>query len=290
MTMPALTLSVFLLVAFSSLCHASWNAIIRQHGGVAVTLVMSCVTIVCGLVLALISGSVSSAALPILIASCGVHILSRFLVNISYRTGDMSQIYPVLRGAVPVFTGILSIAFTNDTMSINRMLLLLIVAIGIGTLALRGGRIAARIETRSVGAALLTALCAAGYTLLDGIGARLAGDALAFSAWIFIVDGFGSLGLSYVLLRRQGSRVQKLDLTSGLSAGLLQTVSFGVVIVAMTQAPIVLVAATREMSLVFGVLLSVLILKEPQTKWRLGGAALITAAMILLQVEGQFHL
>ena len=130
-------------------------------------------------------------------------------------------------------------------------------------LSLRGGRDLARLDRRAVGFALFTAVTICAYSVVDGIGARRAGSANAYSIALFV--GIGPVMLAYALARRGAAAVMALrrHWGLGLAGGALQLCSYGIAIWAMTVAPIAIVAALRETSVLFGAVIAVVFLKEP---------------------------
>ena len=75
---------------------------------------------------------------------------------------------------------------------------------------------------------------------------------------------------------------------SGLTGGILQIFSYGIVIWAMGQAPIMIVAALRETSVLFALLLSAYFLKEKLTPARILAACIIVAGVIVTKLGDSF--
>ena len=123
-----------------------------------------------------------------------------------------------------------------------------------------------------------------GYSVVDGVGARLAGSANAYSAALFV--GIGPVMALYAFVRsgtRALSNTRRLWLT-GLAGGTLQLGSYGIAIWAMTLAPIAIVAALRETSVLFGALIAVIVLKEPLRASRVVAALMIVAGLTLIRL------
>jgi drug/metabolite transporter (DMT)-like permease len=136
----------------------------------------------------------------------------------------------------------------------------------------------------ALGCALLTAAMITGYTVVDGIGARVSHDVNAYAAALFVVDAFPMLILC---LRRNG--VQGLRpflgfLMPGFAGGAMSLAAYWVVMWAMTVAPIALVAVVRETSVLFAGLIAVFILKEPLTRVRAISAALTILGLVLMRL------
>ena len=146
-----------------------------------------------------------------------------------------------------------------------------------------GGQRSVHVDPRGVRYALLTALTICAYTLVDGIGARAIRNSVAYTALLFVNCGVAMLG--YLLWR--GGRSVLVEAPRywkiGLLGGGMQVVSYGIAIWAMTVAPIALVAALRETSVVFGTLIAVFFLKEPLNLVRIGAVVLVLGGLLLLR-------
>jgi drug/metabolite transporter (DMT)-like permease len=122
------------------------------------------------------------------------------------------------------------------------------------------------------------------YTLVDGLGARAAGDANAYAAALFTVD---ALPILVICLAWKG--LAKLEpalrfLPQAFAGGLMSLAAYWIVIWAMTIAPIALVAALRETSVLFGGLIAVIFLKEPPTLVRTASGLLILAGLFCMRL------
>ena len=153
-----------------------------------------------------------------------------------------------------------------------------LVSLGIVGMALGKGRP----NVMSVAAALTTGLIIALYTVTDGIGARLSGNSYAYVTWIFLLYGILMPLASILARRRLTIDFRAVDTRTALAAGVVQLITYGVVIWAFTQSPIGPVSALRETSIVFAALIGRLFLGENLTASRLGACATIAAGAFCL--------
>lgn len=178
---------------------------------------------------------------------------------------------------------LLSLLLLHDGLSALQLLGLLVLVLGIWLMALRGGHHKAP-QGAMLACALMTALFIAGYTLSDAMGARNNGDALSYSLWLFTVNG---VVMAVVLAISRGPRAF-LQLgphwRGGLAGGAMSMAAYTIVIWAMTQAPVALVSALRETSVVFAVLLGVVLLKERLRPIRLVACAVIAAGVVVMKL------
>jgi drug/metabolite transporter (DMT)-like permease len=219
------------------------------------------------------------------IASVLIHLVYFAALIESYAAGDMGLVYPLARGSAPLMTAIAAAALIGEHIALLGWLGITVLAAGVLLLSLRGSRELAKLDRRAIGFALLTAVTICAYTVVDGIGARLAGSAHAYTAAMFA--GIGIVMAAYALARR-GRKVVPLmaqHWALGIGGGAMQVTSYGIAIWAMTVAPIALVGALRETSVLFGAILAVVFLKEPLMLPRVAAALLIMCGLALIRLS-----
>lgn len=279
-------LHVFLAVLAAALCHAAWNAGLKMKVDprVAVTLLTVSGALV-ALPLLPLTGWPAPAAWPYLAASTLIHIAYFLGLAEAYRTGDLGQVYPIARGTAPLLTATGSFLILGEPVGGLGTLGILLLTAGILLLSLRGLSSLAALERRAIGFAFLTAATIATYTLVDGRGARASGNAHAYSMAFFVLNG---LAMGAIGLWRHPREVRKALSGNGLAAlggGVLSVVSYWVALWAMTLAPIALVAAVRETSVLFAAAIGVVVLKEPVVGSRIVSALLVVAGLVLIRLS-----
>jgi drug/metabolite transporter (DMT)-like permease len=276
---------VFAAVLFAAACHAGWNAAIK--GGVDTISTTSLIAIGAGVVALVflpLVGLPLAPAWPWVIASVVIHLLYFIGLSESYRVGDLGQVYPIARGTAPLMTAALSAPLIGEALGARAWIGIVALAAGVLLLSARGGRTLARFDAHATGLALFTATTITAYSLVDGMGARLAGDAQAYTASLFVGNAVALAG--YGIARRGRAAIPALAAywRIGLAGGALQLVAYGIVIWAMTVAPIAIVAALRETSVLFGAVLAVVFLKEPLRRTRIIAALIIVAGLMLIRL------
>jgi drug/metabolite transporter (DMT)-like permease len=277
---------VFAAVLFAAACHAAWNAVIKF--GLDPFTTTALIAVGSGLVaapLVVVFGLPPAPAWPWAAASMVLHFGYFVGLTEAYRTGDMGQVYPIARGAAPLLTAAGSALLIAEPLGPLAWCGIAVLAGGIFLMSLRGGRGLPHIDRRAVGFALFTAVTIAGYSLTDGMGARAAGNAHSYTAILFVGDGL--MMAAFALIRRgpgvlvDAARYWK----SGLIGGTLSLVAYWIAIWAMTIAPIAIVAALRETSVLFGALIAVVVLKEPLRASRIAAAVLIVSGLALIRLQ-----
>lgn len=285
-----LTGPVALAVLFGALLHASWNALIKSSTDKELdTALIHSLGFFVALPLLLFTGLPAVASWPYLLASMGVHIGYYVALAGAYRHGELGLTYPVMRGCAPLLVALSSHALIGESISPMAWAGVAAVCAGVVLLGLSPASLHASGGHR--GKALRFALCNAAiiavYTLIDGLGVRASGDAAAYVAALFLFDGVPYLLL--VLWRRgpagrpaawryMGGRWRIACLGTIASLG-----SYGIALWAMTRAPVAVVAALRETSVLFAALIGTLWLKERFGLQRALGTGVVVAGVMALR-------
>ena len=265
--------------------HAGWNALVKSGTDqfVSITLLSVFMGVLAVPMLPFVEVP-QAAAWPWLIASTILHTGYKLFLIQAYRAGDMSQVYPIARGTAPLIVAIVGVVFLSEYLGPAGYVGIAVVTLGLWLMAFHGGA-AGEFNKRAVGFALITSLFIAAYTLVDGIGARTNGSVPSFVVWLFSIDAI-AMGVVAVALR--GADVFVLafrrDWANGLIGGTMSLGAYWVIIWAMTVTPIALIAALRETSVLFALVISVLFLGEKMTKQRAGAAGLVVAGAAMMRV------
>jgi drug/metabolite transporter (DMT)-like permease len=276
---------VFAAVLLAAACHAGWNATIK--GGLdplATTVLISIGAAIVAAVFLPLVGLPARAAWPLCVASVLIHLVYFAVLIESYRAGDMGQVYPIARGSAPLMTAVVTTALVSERLGLAGWSGIVLLVAGVTLLSLRGGRELTRLNHKAVRFALFTAVTICAYSVVDGVGARRAGSANAYSVALFV--GMGPVMVIYALASRGREVIPAMrrHWRLGLAGGTLQLGSYGIAIWAMTVAPIAIVAALRETSVLFGALIAIIILKEPLRASRVAAALLIVAGLTLIRL------
>lgn len=212
---------------------------------------------------------------PWLLLSALLHAIYQFLLIWSYEISDFSSAFPVARGSSPLFAAIMGIVFLGDYLGIYVMLGIVAICAGIGSFALFG-----KMSSAGLVAALLTGLLTALYTVVDANSVRLAPTALLFITWSYILEVIAMPTYFLLRYRSRGAAILRADFRHGALAAVGTLFSFGSALFALRLAPVGAVSALRELSVVFGLVLAALFLKEKIDTQRILGAALVMAGAI----------
>jgi len=279
-----MSFDVMLVVLFSALLHAGWNALVRS----ADDKFLSTLHIVCG------AGALAAVLLPGLplpapaswtyvLASGLIHVVYFTLVAHAYRGADLSFAYPLMRGSAPALSALAAAVLLDESPAAGGWLGIALICVGVLTLAGSAWRGSLH-HPLALASALGNAGVIALYTLVDGQGARLSGHAFSYTAWVFLLTAVLLLGLATVLRGRALLLATPHAWRHGLLGGAGTLGAYSLALWAMAQAPIATVAALRETSIVFAALIGVLFLGERpgRQRWLAVGLVCLGAAAIKL--------
>lgn len=279
-----MTTTVALLVLLSALLHASWNVFMKASADRLSTLALfklASGAIALPFVLALpLPGP---EAWPFLGVTVVLHVCYQLFLIRAYDHGDLAQVYPLARGTAPLLVTIAAWVFVGERLGPLTLAGVLVLVAGIMSLALKGGR---RItdDSRAVAYSLATAAFIASYTVVDGLGARAAGSAHSYAAWLFALEAIPITLI--VLARRRDAFViaVRRNWRPGFAAGAISMAGFWIAIWALSVAPMGPVSALRETSVVLAPILAAIFVRERFTAWRAGACLAVLAGAVLVRL------
>ena len=279
-----MTTTVTIIILASALLHAVWNAIIKggsdklfetvmktSGGGLAMLFVLPFLPLP------------ASESWPYLAGTATIHLFYYLFIAYAYKGSDLSYAYTIMRGSSPLFTALMTVFVMQQSLSTGSWLGVGLLSLGIMTLALDCVR-RGQFNLVSTALALGNALVIMGYTVVDGTGVRLAGNPLSYICWIFFLNTFPILIVALILRKGEYFRYAKTRWKYGLTGGICSCVAYGLSVWCMTKAPITLVAALRETSVIFGMLIAVVFLKEKITPARVAAVFMVLAGATVMKV------
>jgi phosphonate utilization associated putative membrane protein len=269
-------------VLFGALLHASWNALVKSSSDKDLDMaVIHLIGSFLGIPLVALAGWPVAAAWPYIAASVVVHIGYYLALTGAYRHGELGLTYPLMRGVAPLLVA-LSATFTlGETLSPLAWAGVLCISCGVLVLGLNAHALKV---PKAVGFALTNAVIIAIYTVIDGLGVRASGNALQYVATLFLLDGWPFALLMFATRGRAVGRYARHRWPVATLGACASLGSYGIALWAMTRAPVATVAALRETSVLFAVLLGAWFLKEAFTPRRVLGACVIVAGVMALRL------
>ncbi len=275
-----MTTSIAAPVLFAAMLHASWNAMLKggRDGFWGMTVMGIATSLACAAALPFLPLP-ARASWPYIAGSALLHVgYNAFLVR-AYRRGDFGSAYPIARGSSPLLVTLGAALAAQEVPTLIGMAGIVLVSIGIISLAFRGRQLP---ET-GIFYALGTGFFIAAYSVTDGIGGRLSGSAVSYTLWMCVI--WGATALPLYKFRRPGAAIWQGTRATGLAAlgGVVSVLAYGIVIFAMTVAPMGSVSALRETSVLFAVLLGRIFFGEKLTARRIVSVLVIAAGALCLE-------
>ena len=274
------------LVLFAALVHATWNAVVKASDQRLLTFsAIHAMGTVLGICAAFVVPLPDPAAWPYLIASAVIHNFYYLFLLLSYRLGDLSEVYPIARGSSPLLVLLGAAWVAGEVPTSAGLGGVALVSLGVISLTFARGR-PTRAGLKPIAAALATGVLIASYTVVDGLGMRAGSSPWAYIAWLNLLEGIPFI--IYVLARRRPEVPEflKTNWCSILAGGTLTVLAYGIALYALAQGGMGHVSALRETSVLFAAVIGTVVLKEGFGPVRVGAALLIAGGIFVLQLGG----
>jgi drug/metabolite transporter (DMT)-like permease len=278
-----MSFTVLLAVLGAALLHAGWNAIIKTGLSKQTSMfLLSVGHAAIGFCVALTKPFPEAEVWPWLLASGLIHMAYQLFLAFAYEQGDLSRVYPLARGAAPMMVLVVSVLFLSDPMGMMDYVGVLVLGLGIAFMA--RGVFTNGESRRLLPFAFGSAMATAGYTLADGLGARVAGDPLQYVGWLMMLSALFYTPAAIALRGVEVIRASRRDWIMGLIAAAASFAAYAIAVWAMTVAPLALVAALRETSILFAVLLGWLLFGDRMDRGKIIAAVLIVSGVVLTRL------
>jgi drug/metabolite transporter (DMT)-like permease len=276
--------TVFLLVLFSAVLHAIWNSMASKYKDKNVSIpaivyghVPACIVAV------IILPMPSVESFPYIILSAFIHQGYQNFLLTAYQTGKFTTVYPVARGFGPLVATVISIVFLGVYLKIFTLLSILLISIGVIFIGLFSRSVLKNYKILYT--SLATGVFIGIYSVVDGYGARLSMSAISYMSWVFI---FSALFFPIVLKFRKQKNILKKTLTEGKFVfwigGFFSYTAYVITVWAFTKAPIPMVSALRESSIIFAIFIGYFYLKEKISLYKIVSILLIFAGVMGLKL------
>jgi drug/metabolite transporter (DMT)-like permease len=276
--------TVFLFVLFSAVLHAVWNSMASKYKNKNVSIpaivyghVPACIVAV------IILPMPSVESFPYIILSALIHQGYQNFLLTAYQTGKFTTVYPVARGFGPLVATVISIIFLGVYLKVFTLLSILLISIGVIFIGFFSKSVLKNYKVLST--SLATGVFIGIYSVVDGYGARISMSAISYMSWVFI---FSALFFPIVLKFRKQKNILKKTLTEGKFVfwigGFLSYIAYVITVWAFTKAPIPMVSALRESSIIFAIFIGYFYLKEKISLYKIISILLIFVGVLGLKL------
>jgi len=278
-----MSLTIIAIILSAAMLHAVWNAIVKTAADRTTTLgLVALGHVLPGAVMVAILPLPSPEAFIYIALSTFVHFGYFYLLGRAYQHGDLSVVYPIARGIVPALVSLWAMLLLGEVLP-------LMVWAGIGLIvtgivlsnwkALRSG-----IGISALVLSLGTGLCISIYSVVDGVGVRLSGNILSYWAWGAFLHLFIAGFAGWRRWQTLAQLPSKIWIV-GIAGGMVSMTAYGLILYAKNFAPLGIVSALRETSVIFATLIGFVILKEGNWKRRLGAAVLMVIGITMIALN-----
>ena len=273
-----MTVLVFCAVLIAALLHAGWNALVKTgNNKQTAMLILTLAHAFFGLCLIPFLPMPQGEVWIWLLASGFTHMFYQLFLGFAYERGDLSRVYPIARGGAPMIVLTVSVLFGVDTLRGFDFLGILV--LGLGILLMARGVFNSDEDHKLIFLAVGSACATACYSLIDGLGARVMGDALAYVSWLLIFSAIFYTPVIFFLRGRSVLPQNSSQISVGLLTGFASFVAYAIIVWAMTQAPIALVTALRGSSILFAMIFGWFFFRE-----QMGLSKVLAGIMIVIGI------
>ena len=276
--------SLVLIVLTAAFLHAFWNALVKGSGDKTIVLgLIALGHVVPGVAITVLAPLPGWDALPYIIASTLLHWGYYYFLNLAYQKGDLSLVYPITRGLAPVMVALGAQIWIGESLPVLAWLGIL--AVSAGVMVLSQGIFKTAVPKTSIVAAVIVATLVASYSLVDGIGVRLSDSIMGYIGWLFTAEACVAL----FIFKTRWARLRLLPVKTwllGFIGGILSATAYALVLYVKTEAPLGVVSALRETSVIFAALIGVIWFGEGPKARRLLAGVIVGVGTVLIGLAG----
>tara|TARA_B100000315_G_C14416050_1_gene513267 strand:- start:54 stop:896 length:843 start_codon:yes stop_codon:yes gene_type:complete len=276
-------IKIFLAIVFSAFLHAIWNAMVKKEDDKYISLT----ALVLGhtpisVVVILLTPLPAIQSMPYIFISAIFLTGYEWCLLSAYRLEDYTKVYPIARGTAPIFIVVFTWLLFN--LEISKFELVGILVISFGIIILCFESIKNFQNYSAIIYALGTGFFISLYSITDGFGGKVSASPLSYTAWLMILNVFIFLILLKImnkrgLIKKVFNKGKKVFFIGGT----LSYIAYGIVVWAFTHAPVSLVAALRETSIIFSLLIGSIFLRESFTILKAGSIIFIFIGVIFIK-------
>ena len=276
-----ITLNSFFLVLCAAFFHALWNSLVKNnHKKAYIVFLISFAHFIFGIILLLFASTPSLAAWPYLIVSTVVHTFYLYFLYQSYKWGDLSFVYPLMRGVAPLIVTLGAFLFIGELPLGNGLIGIIFICAGIIILSMYS--LFNSLSYKALNFALLAGFCIAAYSLLDGIGAREGNSALGYIGWLFILEGIVGMFIFWKIAKGTDYSLDRNTFIHGTIGGSLSCLAYAIIISVKVYTPLGIVSSLRETSVIFGSMIGLIIFKERPWGLRIVAALAVSVGLVFI--------
>jgi drug/metabolite transporter (DMT)-like permease len=282
MAMDGLTITVILACASAT---ALLNCGLRhQSDPLAAAFMVAIGGAVVALPALLFTGLPGIESAPFLAVSTILGGIYWIFLGRAYASGEIGIVYPLAYGSAPVWILLLSSHVFQERLPANQLAVIFLISLGLLLVLFSSADRLTKLNRQILinTTAVTAVICA--YTLCDAFAVRKSGAPVAYTVFLYASSGFVVFCYALCYYRQRLFAAFSANRAAGLMWGAVSLVTYSGELWAMTRAPVALVAALRESSILFAILIAVVWLKEPLRPSRVAGAGVVAFGLVLMRL------
>ena len=274
-------MSVLTIILIAAVLHASWNAFIKNKGnGFAKMTILATIISIIVAPFTFVVGVPPLETCMYLGVSIIAHTMYMHSLTRAYQNEDFSVAYPFARGLAPLLTVIILLFFFNRSISINELIGIGIIILGI-LILFNAQKL--KLNFKILISLLYFPISIVFYTLVDAMGVKTAESTQQFIVWLFLLIPIPMLVYSLANQKELIVSTFVENKYSLIVASIGSLTSYSLVLWAYTQAPIYYVASIRESSIIFASLIGLIFFKEKGLLRRSLASIVLFAGVVILE-------
>ena len=274
-------MSVLTIILIAAVLHASWNAFIKNKGnGFAKMTILATIISIIVAPFTFVVGVPPLETCMYLGVSIIAHTMYMHSLTRAYQNEDFSVAYPFARGLAPLLTVIILLFFFNRSISINELIGIGIIILGI-LILFNAQKL--KLNFKILISLLYFPISIVFYTFVDAMGVKTAESTQQFIVWLFLLIPIPMLVYSLANQKELIVSTFVENKYSLIVASIGSLTSYSLVLWAYTQAPIYYVASIRESSIIFASLIGLIFFKEKGLLRRLLASIVLFAGVVILE-------
>ena len=277
--------TVFIAVIFAAIIHSVWNGMIKKHEDkyiALVALVLGHVPL--SIIVLFFTPMISIKSIPYIFISAIFLAGYEWCLLSAYRLADYTKVYPIARGSAPIFIVIFSLLFFTINISRFELIGIFVISLGIIILSFRNFK-----DIKNYSAilyAMATGFFISCYSITDGFGGRASFSPINYTAWLMIFNAIVTFPILLVIMKKTDALKEVFVKGKKIFfvGGPLSYTAYATVVWAFTHAPVPLVAALRETSIIFALLIGTFFLKEKLNLIKITSIFVIFIGVVFLKL------
>ena len=280
-----MTTTVFVAVIFAAVIHSVWNGMVKKHEDKYIALA----AIVLGhiplsIVVLFFTPTISVKSIPYIFISSIFLAGYEWCLLSAYRLEDYTKVFPIARGAAPIFIVIFSLLFFSTNISNFELIGIFVISLGIIILSLQNFKYIKNYS--AILYAIATGFFISCYSITDGFGGKVSLSPINYTAWLMTFNAIVTFPILLVIMKKTDALKEVFSKGKKIFfvGGSLSYTAYATVVWAFTHSPVPLVAALRETSIIFALLIGYFFLKEKLTLIKIISIFIIFLGVIFLKL------